>query len=87
MEEMTPRPEIEITEEKQVPFIVEARKRFLRSRMMPSILFDSVIDAWRNAHLILIGRRNDYETDEDYKEAILDPNPYKTTYIFFCLRK
>lgn len=84
---MTPRPEIEITDAKQVPFIVEARKRFLRSRMMPSILFDSVIDAWRNAHLILIGRRNDYETDEDYKDAILDPNPYKTTYIFFCLRK
>jgi|APCry1669188879_1035177.scaffolds.fasta_scaffold59760_2 hypothetical protein len=84
--EMTPRPEIEVTDEKQVPFIVEARRAFLRHCASTSRAFDAVIELWREVHLVRIGRPNDYVTDEDYLEAVVDPDPYDDTYIFYCLK-
>lgn len=85
---MTPRPEIEITEEKELDYIVEQRKLHLEYCLMHTPLyFDTVFESWRMAHLARIGKPEDYVSYDDYIMAKLDPDPYDKMYIFFCLGK
>lgn len=87
-DEMTPRPEIEITDEKELDYIVEERKLFLEAiKMEASLVFETVFEAWRRVHRIRMGKPSDYATLMDYNLAIEDPYPYEPEYIFYCMRK
>ena len=86
--EMTPRPEIEITDDKELPYIVEQRRLFLQSIMLEtSLVFDTVFEAWRRVHYLRMGTRDEYTTREEFMKALEDPDPYESSYIFFCLGK
>jgi len=86
--EMTPRPEIEITDEKELPYIVEQRKLFLESIMMEtSLVFDAVFEAWRQVHYLRMGTRDEYVNHSEFMKALEDPDPYESSYVFFCLGK
>lgn len=85
---MTPRPEIEITEEKELDYIVDQRRLYLEDCLMhSSLFFDTIFEAWRMAHLKRVGLPEDYESHDDYLMAKVDPDPYDKMYIFYCLRK
>jgi hypothetical protein len=86
--EMTPRPEIEITEEKELEHVVEDRKLFLeRIKLETSLVFEAVFEAWRRVHQIRMGKSAEYVNHDEYLKAIEDPDPYESTYIFYCLGK
>ena len=88
MEEMTPRPEIIITDEVESLEVVEERRKRLKDLVFhTSYYFDSIFESWRKAHLVQIGCVSDYATYEDYLMAKVDPDPYDDTYIFYCLEK
>ena len=85
---MTPRPEIEITEYTELEYVVEDRKLFLeRIKMETSLVFESVFEAWRRVHRIRMGSSSEYVTHGEYLKALEDPDPYESTYIFYCLGK
>jgi len=85
---MTPRPEIEITDEKELEHVVEDRKLFLeRIKLEASLVFESVFEAWRRVHVIRMGKAANYATPGDYELALIDPYPYEPEYIFYCLGK
>ena len=86
--EMTPRPEIDITDEKELEHVVEDRKLFLeRIKLGASLVFESVFEAWRRVHVIRMGKAANYATPGDYELALIDPYPYEPEYIFYCLGK
>ena len=86
--EMTPRPEIDITDEKELDHVVEDRKLFLeRIKLEASLVFESVFEAWRRVHVIRMGKAAYYATPGDYELALIDPYPYEPEYIFYCLGK
>lgn len=87
--EMTPRPEIVITEEEESDEVVEQRRLHLEKcfLMASSLLFDSAFEAWRQVHRIRMGKPSDYGSQADYEAALLDPDPYEPDYIFYCMRK
>jgi hypothetical protein len=86
--EMTPRPEIEITDEKELDYVVEQRKLFLEAIMMEtSLVFEAVFEAWRQVHRIRIGTPADYLNHAEYLKAVEDPYPYEPDYIFYCMGK
>jgi hypothetical protein len=87
--DMTPRPEIEITEDEESDEVVEQRRLHLEKcfLMASSLLFDSAFEAWRQVHRIRIGKPTDYASRADYEAALIDPYPYEPEYIFFCLGK
>jgi hypothetical protein len=86
--EMTPRPEIDITDEKELEHVVEDRKLFLeRIKLEASLVFESVFEAWRRVHVIRMGKAANYATPGDYELALIDPYPYEPEYIFYCLGK
>ena len=85
---MTPRPEIEITDEKELDYVVEQRKLFLEAIMMEtSLVFEAVFEAWRQVHRIRIGTPADYLNHAEYLKAVEDPYPYEPDYIFYCMGK
>ncbi len=85
---MTPRPEIDITDEKELEHVVEDRKLFLeRIKLEASLVFESVFEAWRRVHVIRMGKAANYATPGDYELALIDPYPYEPEYIFYCLGK
>lgn len=85
---MTPRPEIEITDEKELDYIIEERKLFLEAiKMEASLVFETVFESWRQVHRIRVGRPSNYATLADYNLAIEDPYPYEPEYIFYCMGK
>ena len=85
---MTPRPEIDITDEKELEHVVEDRKLFLeRIKLEASLVFESVFEAWRRVHVIRMGKAANYATPGDYELALIDPCPYEPEYIFYCLGK
>lgn len=87
-EEMTPRPQLDITDEEELEYIVEERKLFLEAiKMEASFLFDAVFEAWRRVHHIRMGTANEYPNRGEYMKALEDPDPYDSTYIFYCLGK
>jgi hypothetical protein len=87
-DEMTPRPEIEITDEKELEYVIEQRELFLeRIKMEASLVFESVFEAWRRVHQIRMGKSAEYVNHDEYLKALEDPDPYESTYIFYCLGK
>lgn len=85
---MTPRPEIEITDEEEFEHIIEERKLFLeRIKMEASLVFEAVFEAWRQVHRVRIGTSADYLNRTEYLKALEDPYPYEPEYIFYCLGK
>jgi len=87
-DEMTPRPEIEITDENELPYIVEQRKLFLEGILMDtSLLFDTIFEAWRRVHVLRMGKSEEYVNHAEFIKALEDPDPYEPSYIFFCLEK
>ena len=71
---MTPRPEIDITDEKELEHVVEDRKLFLeRIKLEASLVFESVFEAWRRVHVIRMGKAANYATPGDYELALIDP--------------
>jgi hypothetical protein len=87
--EMTPRPEIEITEEEEHEDVVEQRRLHLENcfLMASSLVFDAAFEAWRQVHRIRMGKPSNYATPADYEAALIDPYPYEPEYIFYCLGK
>jgi hypothetical protein len=86
--EMTPRPEIEITDEKELAYVVEERTLFLeRIKMEASLVFEAVFEAWRQVHRIRIGTPAHYLNYAEYLKAVEDPYPYEPEYIFYCMGK
>jgi hypothetical protein len=87
--EMTPRPEIQITDEEDDNLdLIDRRKLHIEHCLMDSsLLFDSIFEAWRRVHEIRVGKRCDWPTRADYEDALRDPDPYDTYYIFYCLKK
>jgi hypothetical protein len=86
--EMTPRPEIDITDEKELDYVVEQRRLFLEAIMMEtSLVFDAVFEAWRRVHVIRMGKPAEYLNHDEYLKAIEDPYPYEPEYIFYCMGK
>ena len=86
--EMTPKPEIDITDEKEFEYVIEDRKMFLeRIKMEASFIFESVFEAWRRVHQIRMGKSAEYVNHDEYLKALEDPDPYESTYIFYCLGK
>jgi hypothetical protein len=86
--EMTPRPEIEITDEKELEYVVQQRELFLESiKMEASLVFEAVFEAWRRVHVIRMGKAENYATPADYELALIDPYPYEPEYVFYCLGK
>jgi hypothetical protein len=86
--EMTPRPEIDITDEKELEHVVEDRKLFLeRIKLEASLVFESVFEAWRRVHVIRMGKPAEYVNYDEYLKALEDPYPYEPEYIFYCLGK
>jgi hypothetical protein len=86
--EMTPRPEIEITDEKELAYVVEERTLFLeRIKMEASLVFEAVFEAWRQVHRIRMGTSAQYLNHAEYLKALEDPYPYEPEYIFYCMRK
>jgi hypothetical protein len=86
--EMTPRPEIEITDEKELEYVVEQRKMFLDSiKLEASLVFEAVFEAWRQVHRIRMGKPAEYLNHDEYLKALEDPYPYEPEYIFYCLGK
>ena len=88
-DEMTPRPKIDITDEKERSSVVEQRRLHLEHcyLMASSMVFDAVFEAWRQVHVLRMGKISDYATYADYKDAIDDPYPYEPEYLFYCLGK
>ena len=87
-DEMTPRPEIDITDEKELEYVIEQRELFLESiKMEASLVFESVFEAWRRVHQIRMGKSAEYVNHDEYLKALEDPDPYESTYIFYCLGK
>ena len=87
-DEMTPRPEIQITDEEELDYVVEDRKLLLeRIKMEASIIFESIFEAWRRVHRIRMGTADEYVNHAEYLKALEDPDPYESTYIFYCLGK
>ena len=85
---MTPKPEIDITDEKELEHVVEQRELFLeRIKMEASFIFESVFEAWRRVHQIRMGKSAEYVNHDEYLKALEDPDPYESTYIFYCLGK
>lgn len=85
---MTPRPEIDITDEKELEHVVEDRKLFLeRIKLEASLVFESVFEAWRRVHVIRMGKPAEYVNYDEYLKALEDPYPYEPEYIFYCLGK
>jgi len=87
--EMTPRPEIEVTNERELDSVVEQRKLHLEYcyLMTSSLVFDAVFEAWRRVHVIRMGTPSQYLNHAEYLKAIEDPYPYEPDYIFYCLGK
>lgn len=86
--EMTPKPEIDITDEKELEHVVQQRELFLESiKMEASLVFESVFEAWRRVHQIRMGKSAEYVNHDEYLKALEDPDPYESTYIFYCLGK
>ena len=86
--EMTPRPEIEITDEEEFEHVVEQRKMFLeRIKMEASLVFEAVFEAWRRVHHVRIGTPAQYLNHAEYLKAVEDPDPYEPEYIFYCMGK
>lgn len=86
--EMTPRPEIEITDEKELEHVVEDRKMFLeRIKLEASLVFEAVFEAWRQVHRVRMGKPTHYLNYDEYLKALEDPYPYEPEYIFYCLGK
>ena len=86
--EMTPRPEIEITDEKELEHVVEERLLFLEGiKMEASLVFEAVFEAWRRVHVIRMGTPAQYVNYDEYLKAIEDPYPYEPDYVFYCLEK
>jgi hypothetical protein len=86
--EMTPRPEIKITDEKELEYVVQQRELFLESiKMEASLVFEAVFEAWRRVHVIRMGKAENYATPADYELALIDPYPYEPEYVFYCLGK
>lgn len=85
---MTPRPEIEITDEKELAYVVEERTLFLeRIKMEASLVFEAVFEAWRQVHRIRMGTSAQYLNHAEYLKALEDPYPYEPEYIFYCMGK
>ena len=86
---MTPRPEIEITEEEECDDVVEQRRLHLENcfLMTSSLVFDTAFEVLRQVHRIRMGKPEDYASRADYEAALLDPYPYEPEYIFYCLGK
>ena len=85
--EMTPRPEIEITEETMPPAEIAERREFLQSFAVMNLGFQRAFEAWRDLHLMSIGYQDQYDSREDFLRAIVDPDPYDKRYVFYCLTK
>ena len=85
--EMTPRPEIDLTDEVVSDEIIARRQKHLDDCTASSYVFDGVIEAWRVYHRIRIGTRDQFVNDEEYEKALEDPDPYEREYVFYCLRK
>lgn len=84
---MTPRPEIDITDEEVSEDIVEQRRKHLEDCTASSYVFEGVIEAWRRYHRIKIGHRSQFVNKEEYEKALEDPYPYEIEYVFYCLTK
>ena len=83
----TPRPVILITDERSPPGLIHERKLFFEDIMMgTSLVFDTIFEAWRQAHRARIGVRENFSTHEEFMKAVEDPDPYEPNYIFFCLK-
>jgi len=86
--EMTPRPEIDITDEKELEHVIEQRQLFLESiKLEASLVFEAVFEAWRQVHVIRMGNVDNFATLGDYELALIDPDPYEPEYVFYCLGK
>jgi hypothetical protein len=55
--------------------------------MEASFIFESVFEAWRRVHQIRMGKSAEYVNHDEYLKALEDPDPYESTYIFYCLGK
>jgi len=84
----TPRPVILITEDTQLPHVVYTRKLFVEDliAMATSLVFDAIFEAWRQAHRVRVGIPEEYSNPAEFKKALEDPDPYESSYIFFCLK-
>jgi hypothetical protein len=89
MEEMTPRPEIQVIDEEDDDLdLIDRRKLHIEYCLMnTSLVFDAAFEVWRRIHEIRVGKRSDWPTRRDWEDALLDPDPYDTYYIFYCLKK
>lgn len=84
---MTPRPEIDLTDEVVSDEIIARRQKHLEECTAPSYVVEGIIEAWRRFHRIRIGTRDQFANREEYEKAIEDPYPYEREYIFYCLEK
>jgi hypothetical protein len=89
MEEMTPRPEIQVIDEKDDDLnLIDRRQLHIDYCLMnTSLVFDATFEAWRRVHVLRVGNRSNWPTQADYEDALRDPDPYDTYYIFYCLKK
>lgn len=85
MEEMTPKPTIDVTDDEENGLITaERKKRLIRLLRLTG---NDVIELWRAKHLSKIGLPNEFVNYNEYLRAVEDPDPYDETYIFFCMKK
>lgn len=85
MEEMTPKPTIDVTDDEENGLITaERKKRLIRLLRLTG---NDVIELWRGMHLSKIGLPNEFVNYNEYLRAVEDPDPYDETYIFFCMKK
>ena len=87
MEEMTPKPTIDIIDDEENALVTAERKKKLIRLLRVTPEFNDVIELWRGMHLSKIGLPNEFVNYNEYLRAVEDPDPYDETYIFFCMKK
>jgi len=87
MEEMTPKPTIDVTDDEENALVVaERKKKFIRLlKLTPQN--NDVIEIWRRIHICKIGVPREFVNYTEYLRAVEDPDPYDETYVFFCMKK
>lgn len=87
MEEMTPKPTIDIIDDEENALVTAERKKKLIRLLRVTPEFNDVIELWRTIHISKIGVPREFVNYSEYLKAVEDPDPYDETYIFFCMKK